>query len=71
MIVKVVKWFKELFKNYNQIESDNLRHGIINVSTPYFPYVYTHIDRETYEKYINRKNVSNGGVHNKEKYEKI
>ena len=65
MIVKVVKWFKELFKNYNQIESDNLRPGIINVTTPYVPYVYTHIDRETYEKYINRKNVSKGGVHTK------
>ncbi len=48
------KWLNKWLKTYNEVEAENLRAGIINVTHPFMG-TYTYIDKETYEKYINDK----------------
>lgn len=50
----MIKWLKKLFKDWEQMEHESLRAGIIHCMNP-FTGVYTHIDQETYKKYLNDK----------------
>jgi len=47
-------WLKSLFKDWEQMEYQSLKAGIIHCYNPYTG-VSTHIDQETYKKYINDK----------------
>ena len=50
----MIKWLKKLCKDWEQMEHESLRAGIIHCMNP-FTGVYTHIDQETYKKYLNDK----------------
>ena len=54
----MIKWFRDLFSGWNEVEKENLRAGIINVLHP-MQGMYTHIDKETYKKYIEEKQQEN------------
>ena len=50
----MIKWLKQLLKDWEQMEHESLRAGIIHCMNP-FTGVYTHIDQETYKKYLDDK----------------
>ncbi len=50
----MLKWLKTWTQNWNEIEAENLRAGIINVLHPYAG-VYTYVDKEQYRKYLDDK----------------
>ncbi len=50
----MIKWLKRFVKNWNAIEQESVRAGIIHCFNPYTG-VSTHIDQETYKKYIHDK----------------
>ena len=47
-------WLKNIASYVNEVERENIKAGIINVTHPSMG-TYTHIDHETYRKYINDK----------------
>ena len=54
----MLKWFKSLLKNYEEMERKNLQAGIINVLNP-MQGMYTYIDKEVYKEYLERKQKEN------------
>ena len=54
----MLKWFKSLLKNYEEMERKNLQAGIINVLHP-MQGMYTYIDKEVYKEYLERKQKEN------------
>ena len=47
-------WLKRFFRDWEQMEHESIKAGIIHCYNPYTG-VTTHIDQETYKKYINDK----------------
>ena len=62
----MLNWIKKIASYLNEVEQENVKAGIINVIHP-FAGVYTHINQETYRKYINdkQKAVSRRNRHTK------
>ena len=54
----MLKWFKSLLKNYEEMERKNLQAGIINVLHP-MQGMYTYIDKQVYKEYLERKQKEN------------
>ena len=54
----MLKWFKSLLKNYEEMERKNLQAGIINVLNT-MQGMYTYIDKEVYKEYLERKQKEN------------
>ena len=54
----MLKWFKSLLKNYEEMERKNLQAGIINVLNP-MQGMYTYIDKEVYKEYLERQQKEN------------
>ena len=54
----MLKWFKSLLKNYEEIERKNLQAGIINVLHP-MQGMYTYIDKQVYKEYLERQQKEN------------
>ena len=54
----MLKWFKSLLKNYEEMERKNLQAGIINVLHP-MQGMYTYIDKEVYKEYLERQQKEN------------
>ena len=50
----MLKWFKSLLKNYEEMERKNLQAGIINVLNP-MQGMNTYIDKEVYKENLERK----------------
>ena len=49
-----MKWLKRFVEDWNEIEQENVRAGIIHCFNPWSG-ISTHIDQETYKKYIHDK----------------
>jgi len=56
----MLNWIKKIASYLNEVEQENVKAGIINVIHP-FAGVYTHINQETYRKYINDKQKAVSG----------
>ena len=56
----MLNWIKKIASYLNEVEQENVKAGIINVIHP-FAGVYTHINQETYRKYINDKQKTVSG----------
>ena len=54
----MLKWFKSLLKNYEEMERKNLQAGIINVLHP-MQGMYTYIDKQVYKEYLERQKKEN------------
>ena len=54
----MLKWFKSLLKNYEEMERKNLQAGIINVLHP-MQGMYTYIDKQVYKEYLERQQKEN------------
>ena len=54
----MLKWFKSLLKNYEEMERKNLQAGIINVLNP-MQGMYTYIDKQVYKEYLERQQKEN------------
>ena len=54
----MLKWFKSLLKNYEEMERKNLQAGIINVLHP-MQCMYTYIDKQVYKEYLERQQKEN------------
>lgn len=54
----MIKWLLDSFSNWNEVEKENLRAGIINVLHP-LQGMYTYIDKEQFKKYIEQKQKEN------------
>ena len=54
----MLKWFKSLLKNYEEMERKNLQAGIIKVLHP-MQGMYTYIDKQVYKEYLERQQKEN------------
>ena len=54
----MLKWFKSILKNYEEMERKNLQAGIINVLHP-MQGMYTYIDKQVYKEYLERQQKEN------------
>ena len=54
----MLKWFKSLLKNYEEMERKNLQAGIINVLHP-MQGMYTYIDKQVYKENLERQQKQN------------
>ena len=54
----MIKWLKNLGTDWNELEKENGRAGIINVLHP-LQGMCTYIDKETFKKYIEQKQKEN------------
>ena len=54
----MIKWLKDLFNGWNDLEKENIRAGIITVLHPFMG-SYTYIDQETYKTYLEQKQKEN------------
>ena len=54
----MLKWFKSLLKNYEEMERKNLQAGIINVLHP-MQGMYTYIDKQVYKEFLERQQKEN------------
>ena len=54
----MLKWFKSLLKNYEEMERKNLQAGIIYVLHP-MQGMYTYIDKQVYKEYLERQQKEN------------
>tara|TARA_B100000965_G_C19536022_1_gene733407 strand:+ start:257 stop:466 length:210 start_codon:yes stop_codon:yes gene_type:complete len=54
----MIKWLLDSFNNWNEVEKENLRAGIINVLHP-LQGMYTYIDKEQFKKYLEQKQKEN------------
>ena len=50
----MIKWLKRFLNQWNDMEQECLRAGIIHCYNPYTG-ISTHVDQETYKKYLNDK----------------
>ena len=54
----MLKWFKSLLKNYEEMERKNLQAGVIIVLHP-MQVMYTYIDKQVYKEYLERQQKEN------------
>ena len=50
----MIKWLKRFLKEWEQIEHETLRAGIVHTFNPWSG-ITTYIDQETYKKYLDDK----------------
>ena len=50
----MIKWLKRFLKEWEQIEHESIRAGIVHTFNPWSG-IHTYIDQETYKKYLDDK----------------